>query len=371
MGEEDWHTIYREAHSQTVQGFLYAYCNLHLTQFPEDIKKRCQNQFMQQIARYYQMLEQQKELLELLVEHKIQSVIIKGCAAGFYYPDPSLRTYGDIDFLVHPNDFDDAYQLLKSNGYELEQDEIFSDHHIALKKDRLTFELHRKPNKVPKEYLPLIYEGLKHIETVKLEEYRIPVLPPLQNGLVLFFHIISHLNYGLGLRQIIDWQMYVENVLNDEFWNTTFQSLISISGYEKFCKIVTKLCQNYLGLNRDITWCKDADDSLCQELFEYIMEQGNFGCKNMSMDRGAKVLSSRKNSVEFFKLLQENGKHNWKTKSGIHVVERYPLLCPFAWIYQSYKYIRITAQKGGMKYLWKSRRESKERRKFFERLGLN
>ena len=104
-----------------------------------------------------------------------------------------------------PNDFAETYQLLKSNGYELEQDENFSDHHIALKKDRLTFELHRKPNKVPKEYLPLIYEGLKHIEIVKLDEYRISVLPPLQNGLVLFSYYLpfklwswSSLDYRLA-----------------------------------------------------------------------------------------------------------------------------------------------------------------------------
>ena len=44
------------------------------------------------------------------------------------------------------------------------------------------------------------------------------VLPDKVNGLVLLEHISQHLESGLGLRQIIDWMMFVNQCLPDEYW---------------------------------------------------------------------------------------------------------------------------------------------------------
>lgn len=51
------------------------------------------------------------------------------------------------------------------------------------------------------------------------------------------------------------------------------------AGAEDLAKIVTKMCQMKLGLRTDIVWCNDADDIVCKELLDYIMENGNFGQK--------------------------------------------------------------------------------------------
>ena len=56
------------------------------------------------------------------------------------------------------------------------------------------------------------------MEKVELDDFLIPVLPSLQNGLVLMLHIVKHLKSGLGLRQIIDWMMYVDKQLDNEKW---------------------------------------------------------------------------------------------------------------------------------------------------------
>jgi hypothetical protein len=44
--------------------------------------------------------------------------LTKGAAlAHLDYPDPSVRTFGDVDLLVHPSDWSSAFELLSASGY--------------------------------------------------------------------------------------------------------------------------------------------------------------------------------------------------------------------------------------------------------------
>ena len=103
------------------------------------------------------------------------------------------------------------------------------------------------------------------------------MFPPLENGLVLLEHINQHLEEGLGLRQILDWALYVDKALDDDAWEYTFAPVVRRLGLERLAITVTRMCQLYLGLRSDITWCASADEKVCDSLMNYIMEQGNFG----------------------------------------------------------------------------------------------
>lgn len=48
------------------------------------------------------------------------------------------------------------------------------------------------------------------------------MLPPLANGMVLLVHLAQHLKTRLGIRQVIDWMLFVKNELNNEFWDHSF-----------------------------------------------------------------------------------------------------------------------------------------------------
>lgn len=368
-GEVDWRIVYEEACQQTVLGLADDLVQASREEIPQDVRECWHRQTMMHGVRNYQVLEQQKSLLALLSEHHIMSVILKGASIASYYPEPLQRAYGDVDLLVLPADFDHVFELLKKEGYELEPMEDFREHHIALEKNGISIELH-KWAKTPEKWRSLIYEGVEHREYVQVEDYEVPSLPPLQMGLVLICHMISHLNFGFGLRQVIDWGMYVDKVVTDEFWEKALRPRLCEAGYEKICKTITKLCHNYFGFGAGRSWYMDGDDALCKELLDYLMEQGNFGKKREKMDVGAKILAHQKSPVEFLKHIQRRGGYNWRTKSGEPVVRRYPLLRPFAWFYQCCRYVRLTARAGGFAYFEKSRRESHRKHDFFHRLGL-
>lgn len=117
----------------------------------------------------------------------------------------------------------------------------------------------------------------------KTGTYEFPMLPPTANGLVLLDHMKSHLKSGMGLRQIIDWMMYVNAKLHDDEWNGIFEKVVKEKGYCKFARVATKMCQKYIGLPyENIIWCHDADEVLCDRLMSIVMNSGNFGMKNGS-----------------------------------------------------------------------------------------
>ena len=288
-------------------------------------------------------MHEQELLIQLMRKNNINMVILKGAAAAIYYPRPDLRTMGDIDFLVNPKEFQKAYHILLENGYQLAYPEDTTPHHITLRKNNIVFEIHKSLSIIARnnagkygDYLQrLLIKGLSSIEQKKIENWEFPTLPRLQNGIVLLLHVVQHLNSGLGLRQIIDWMMFVNSELNDETWRLEFQPILRKIKLEKFAITLTRMCQLHLGLRtEDITWCHSADPLLCNKLLDHFMEKGNFGRKAAKNGKIVFILSANRTPLKFFKRLQDSGIHNWK------LAKKYSILRPFAWIYQIFRYMR-------------------------------
>lgn len=134
------------------------------------------------------------------------------------------------------------------------------------------------------------------------------MLPPLENGLVLLAHVNQHLGSGLGLRQILDWQMFVDAHLTDELWERSFQHAAQQIGMEKLAVTTTWLCRTYLGLQTPATWFSEADAQLASDLLLYIMQRGNMGRK---MERGAQatrtVLHNLRSPAPWFAIFTRAG----------------------------------------------------------------
>lgn len=55
-------------------------------------------------------------------EHGIAHMPVKGYYLRKLYPTPELRTFGDIDLLIHPEDRQKVHELMLSLGYTVKQD---------------------------------------------------------------------------------------------------------------------------------------------------------------------------------------------------------------------------------------------------------
>ena len=293
------------------------------------------------LSNWYSLMMAQDSVLAEFRAADIPVVVLKGAAAAAHYPQPNSRSMGDIDLIVPPDYFNRAFSLMERLGWENDIELEINPRHAGFKKVGCPeVELHRFfstcANKRQAEFLDqAIYDAIPHATLVDVAGFNVPVLPPLENGLVLLAHVNQHLCSGLGLRQILDWQMFVAAHLTNEFWESGFQHAAQQIGMEKLAVTTTSLCRTYLGLQTSATWFDDADARLVDDLLLYIMQKGNMGRK---VERGARstrtVLHNFRNPVALVRYLYEGGRVHWAP------ARKHAWLAPAACFYQVGRVIR-------------------------------
>lgn len=329
-----------------------------------NIKKTWKESVYSNIYTYYNLVKRQNQILDAFKVKNIPVVVLKGTSAAKYYPKPQLRTMGDIDLLVRPEYYEDAVSSLICVGCDeiTSKAEAEAGRHRSFRYNDVSIELHHYFSLISDRDKADALDNLLY-DAISLNSTE---LPDVENGLVLLSHIRQHLEGGLGLRQIVDWFMFVRSCLDDETWYSSFQEKAQLTGLETLAITVTRMCQIYLGLTTAITWCKDADEQVCNDLMQYVMECGNFGRSREILQSGAtSKLPSLKHPIQLFKYIQFHGETNWK------VLKKHSWLKPFAWLYQSSHYIKFAIQNRVTPNKFKSIYEEGQRRnEMFASLGI-
>lgn len=330
----------------------------------EELRAEWKKHIYRQIFHFQTLTRTEQELLSKLDEAGVCALVLKGTSAARYYPTPQYRTMGDIDLLVKPKDHAQACQLmLDLCAFETTNEgDAKKGRHRTFDKGGIRVEVHR-----------YYAQGCTPAGNAALDRYLFADMVPrrytpteLVNGLVLIEHIAQHLETGIGLRQMVDWMMYVNAVLNDEMWNKSFRAAAQEVGMEKLAVTVTRMCQLYLGLTEDnITWCKCADEEAARNLMAYVLNSGNFGNKRGSLESSTlSKLPPITKPIALMKYLQAAGKN-------ARPVQEHKFLTPFAWLCQLTHYAKV-ARKNHLNITKarEMREERKTRRELFEALGV-
>ena len=327
----DWLQLFNEAQAQSVAVLVAG--EVPMRELPADVKARWQEAENRQLVSYIRYIAAQNELTTLLRGAEIPFAVLKGLAAAVYYRDPSKRAMGDIDFIVPTEQFERTKTLMIEAGYALVSDDPDYVRHIALNKGSVHFELHRRFSHDDRDVEHFITDAWDDMHKTRVADADIDMLPPLGNGIVLLDHMKTHLQSALGLRQVIDWMMYVDRELHDGFWEAEFQEAAREVRLEKLAIVVTRMCQKYLGLTTDdITWCANADEELCDVLIENLLTSGNFGRRNGAGNQVENVTASIKRQG-MLRYLQRTGESTWKA------YKKHKWLKPFCWIYQGGRFM--------------------------------
>ncbi len=366
----DWKSIFGEMKLQTVAAMPTDLITTHPA-VPDQARMAWQREAMKNAAIYTRLLYEQNALTVLLKENGISSVIMKGMAAAMYYPKPEYRAMGDIDLLVCPEDFSKTCKVLEENGYDLYRGALEGHHHAEYFKNDCMIEVHYQFNsgrgEESDQYLAnLLYDEMEKIRWISIDGYDIPVLPKLTNGLIILQHIANHLKGGLGLRQMIDWMMYVHHEMDKTFWQESFLPAARFLHLEKLAIVATEMGRLYLGLPEESCAFYDAkEEELAKELMDYVFTKGNFGRKAKANEKGVGVFSNR-TLWDFVKSLQSRGESHWEAYHKHH------WLRPFAWLYQLFRYMsRALKRKDALQAVKKDYEVASRRKQFFEHLDID
>lgn len=331
-----------------------------------------------------QNFAEHSELHELMTANEIPYVAMKGFASAIYYPEPSLRSMGDVDFLVRPDDLEKTGKVLENAGFVIDHGEEEESKHIAYHRDPMSiWEMHRSVNGVPSgdigEKIKLeMNRAIETAELVNREDVTCLVPDKLHHGLITLLHTASHLtSEGVGLRHLCDWVGFASSLSDREF-REIFEKKLKEFGLWRFAQALTLLGIRYLGAPKRV-WALEAveshklDDATLEGLMNDILSGGNFGTKDRNRYREIKYISDRgEHTVTSGGIVRQGFRTmNRKVYADYKTIERHKALLPIGYLAEGGKYLGLLLtgkrKSSGTKKMLK---EAAERKRIYSSLKL-
>ena len=179
-----------------------------------EVMKRLLKGAFYEIRATERQLYEYRRLTELLEENGIEYMPLKGIMLRYMYPQFGMRSMGDIDILVHPEQYDRIKNKLIELGFEFD---VESDHeYIWHTSDGVVIEFHKRL--IPsynRDYYAYFGDGWSRAK--RLDENGFLFRMSAEDEFVyLFTHFSKHYrDGGIGIKHLTDLWLYVTKVKLD------------------------------------------------------------------------------------------------------------------------------------------------------------
>lgn len=246
----------------------------------------------------------------------LHPILLKGEGYAALYPKTCVRSCGDIDIYVHPDEFEPARRIIDAfmgEGAHVHDGSL----HYEVDKDGLAIELHHKLTSAKKDGMKAYNQygaELSHIDRhyAEILGHQIPVLKPLDDLIFSFMHLYKHAYHGSPtLRLFLD--TFV--LLNQ------YRGILNVSEIESKCRqfMIMESWQEFLGIlhyqlgmpkSKIPCWDEERAQRSQGKMLQTYLRAGNFaqfidheGIAIRSMPRGL-----RRKVKHFFYILKVGGK---------------------------------------------------------------
>lgn len=372
-GETDWHALLQEACDHAVPALLFEVIAPLEGQLPQEVFGKSFEIARRVAANNLRIEFAQNQLVQVLEQAQIPYVILKGETAAVEYPNPESRLLGDVDFLVPMEKTEAVTEKMTALGYQ--HIWIPGDYHQVLKKAHLSLEMHMEVAGMPQgrhravmqDFFADIYEKSRVLDR-GMGAFRAP--GKAHQGMTLLLHMQHHvLEWGMGLRHIMDWGCFVSSTAEDAVWQEELIPILKKVGLFRFASVVTKMASVYLGTACP-DWVQGVSDELCHDFMKDIMNGGNFGRKD----------ADRARAMDMFPNWEQQEKEKGKIKllyKTLHdavlkqhpELEGKPLSTFFYMVGKTGRYMVLYCQ-GKRPNLWKVAAHADSRRTVYEQLHM-
>jgi len=153
----------------------------------------------------------------------IRAVLMKGAGLAALYPDPSLRTWGDIDLFVGKDQYHPACAVMRDTFPDALKFDEELDHykHYNLIADGVSIEIHRVTVGLQhpvdaRRYARMEARGMADSQELKVNGYGVRVPEPTFNALLVMLHAWEHMTtQGANVRQLCDLALLLHHYAAD------------------------------------------------------------------------------------------------------------------------------------------------------------
>lgn len=308
---------------------------------------------------------------QTLSRNGIDHILMKGYILREYYPVPELRTFGDIDIVIRPQDREKSDVLLHDLGYHLETDwePVFS-----YTRDVEYYEIHTEIMEVnvsdKADYRGYFRDPWQHTESFGDCRYQ---FKPEFHFLYLLTHIAKHVTgSGAGVRMYLDVAAFLRRFGASLDWNWIRQELEKLR-FTDFTNIVLLLVQEAFGVESPIP-LQAVEEETMRSFLEFTMDGGVFG--RVGRDSGAESMKKQSRGREKISRIGTVARRLFPAAKTIENRYTYlqdkPWLLPAAWIHRLVK-TRNTWQQHTeevQNILTADKEEVRKIQRLYEKLGL-
>jgi len=281
---EEWGAVVDEAQRQAVAGLAISSLVRFNVALGQERALKSYSLLMQIKQRNAFMNKQMASFVGFMNKRELPFAVVKGQVVGSDYPNPDVRTSGDIDFYCDSTTFPKAKAAFeKMLGRDLSHDQ--SAKHVEFEAGGVIYELHSMlsefAHKPYQDYLNRIVEEdvRTNTATVDVDGTAVPTLSPTMNALYIFVHIYYHLiTSGVGLRQLCDLAVFI-HAHRDEIDKAQLDEWLGGLGLRKGYTAMGAALVEALGLpEAEFPFAlTEKDRKRGRKILKNMLRMGNFG----------------------------------------------------------------------------------------------
>ena len=357
----DWEVLYRCAKRHSVLSLVY-YGIEHLpkeSRPTDEVEKRLYQFSMREVMRNYNQTDEIEKLLKTFEEEKLYVLPVKGVCTKRHYPQPDMRSMGDIDVLCKASQQGKLKKVMVDLGYDYEAEGRKHDHYSM--KPYMNLEMHRELVETDSKYSSYYKtvwdrvqkrEGCTYICEMTLEDEYIYNL----------IHLVEHFqNGGIGIRFVMD--VFLYDQMEQMNWDYVRGELRSL-GLLEFYSQISSLAKRWFAFSGEE---KEEEPDVIDKMEAYVMDNGTFG----NQKNEAAISVAKGGKVRF--LLRAVFPNLENMKSMFPWLEKWPILLPISWVIRGVR--SILFRRGNIKvqldkYRYGNQEYGQELQAFFKDCGL-
>lgn len=297
VAAEEWKELMELARIHSTRGILCHVYMRHPGLTDPALLPALRRQCLQEIDLYNRRAEQMRQLAAKLDENEIDFVLFKGFVVRNYYPVPELRTFGDVDILIHKEDRRKSDELMLSLGYTRKDDWEPS---YSYRKGTEYYELHSRVIDFDASgkadflgYFGRIWEHTHPAQVVPLPHAR--ELDPEFHFLYLLTHLAKHISAsGAGIRMYLDLALFIRHFGRSLDWDWIVQELEKLRLWD-FANVAFLAVQQWFGVESPIRLAPVAEDVMA-DFLEFTLAGGVYGY--VGRDKGLVFLKQQSQNEE-------------------------------------------------------------------------
>lgn len=306
----EWDTVMRiaEHHGNNAMLADVAFNMKESKGLSQQLAARLQNEMRFNLLKQVKLKQIMVSAVNLLRQHDIEPVLLKGFGLALLYPNPVLRQFSDVDIFVGQQQFREACTLLRTlpGSYNWgEEKEV--GRHYNIEFGQYPMEVHRVSSdindpKMAAYYTAIEQDGLlDNRRTVDFEGFNISVPSVDFQVFFTFYHAWHHfLETGVGWRQLTDVALALHayhQQLDTEKLRQWLEAMNVMLPWKTFGWLMVE----YLGLPAaEMPFYEAASRRRALRLYEKIMKEGYFKRSNGFRQNKPRSAGLRRKIHSFF-----------------------------------------------------------------------